>query len=388
MSKPITLPAANTSPPAMRVALDAAPEVTAEGFELASLTDGRDFDPDLFSREIHAYASAEIDLWWQIGRRLLAAKACLDGGSFEAWVRDHLPFSDRMARVYMQLAVMIGRHPAIQKPLAGTSLRRARLLTTLADDQITQILETGTIEGVRLEQLDQVPYVELEKKVKHLTRQLESVEAEKKEVEATVVRQGDRIAELAGKTTINRETFAVDLAKVRKTIETGRTEAAIILRRLTAEQAAGRLSPEQQAELAGLAEWGRVMGELDAVAVRQALGEDVPAYAIQEILEQPRPAAGQFPLPMLVQPGTLDDVVTSGDDGPIYVGETRIRTGAPVECLFPSAKVYQAMIAAAVAAGWDEQAAESYLKFAAVRKTEVEQLLAQLDAANGAPVGG
>ena len=69
--------------------------------EYRHLSDGRIWDDHLVATEIYSYFQQGVRCAYEIGRRLLWAKAVLPHGAFSAWGQEHLPWMSQRAGLPM-----------------------------------------------------------------------------------------------------------------------------------------------------------------------------------------------------------------------------------------------------------------------------------------------
>lgn len=177
--------------------VDTALQMALSSSELTPWSDGRLWDPELVAREICHYTEMGILSSYEIGRRLIWAKAELKPGAWTAWRQEYVPFiSESTAQRHMRLAAWFSQYPSLLKPMAGLGLKKALLLTTLPQQDIQDLMETGEIAGAPIEDLEAMPYAELRRELEKAQKSVEELSAQVHELEGDLATKVDDMKSL------------------------------------------------------------------------------------------------------------------------------------------------------------------------------------------------
>lgn len=267
-----------------------------------ALSDGRFWNEELVVREILGHTEAIIVSAYEIGRRLLWAKEEVGHGRFEDWCADTLPFNLRTAQRYMQVAEFLVDNPKLLKPAAKAGLKKTLLLTTLAPDQLEELMSGGLVGEASIEDLDKVPYAKLQRDVRALRHTTERTEAELAARESELSKTKEAVAELSGALDVDAEDRLKKIRKVREGLCTAILLAHAQLRPLVDRMRLGELSPLEAAELVGVLEFSEVLVKNTVYQARASIGEGYWQDAVIENLERPRCAEDNNRIPAALLP--------------------------------------------------------------------------------------
>ncbi len=279
------------------------PDILQEGeldaLRLQPYSDGRIWDERQVAREIGHYLEVSLDATWQIGRRLIWAKAQLPHGRFQEWTSASFGLGERSVRNYMQAAEFLTENPALRKPLSRAGLKKTLLLATLSPDQVERLLLTP--EG-EIEELDKVPYVELRRQVDQLRSRCGETEDQLATTEERLqVRSEELLVATRLSRTSDEKAVAADLDK-----RLAEVEKQILLLGGLMDQVAGRygeFGSALRARLLGSTEYVVRLAQVEQLRLRERVGEEVWGADWAALSDDPRPAASVLPLPQGRLPG-------------------------------------------------------------------------------------
>lgn len=273
---------------------------------LTPYSDGREWDERTVVREILHYAETIIVSAYEIGRRLVWAKKVIGHGGFADWCAANVRISLRSAQEYMQVAEFLTENPRLLKPCGSLGLKKTLLLTTLAPDQVERLLgERGGMPETDIEGLDEVPYYELKRQVDSLKKTADKATGDLRAKEELLSQRNE---ELLNATSLSR--MPGD-AMVMKRLDERRKQLTIAFGVLGAQLDMiqhdwAEYNSATRAEVYGMLEWAIKLGELERLRFRMNIGEEVWGHEWAELLDEARPAASRFPLPIGRVPAARD----------------------------------------------------------------------------------
>lgn len=273
-------------------------DATARAASLRPYSDGRAWNHELVVREIAMHAEQIVVSGYEIGRRLTWTKAELGHGRFQAWCGEHLPFSARTIRNYMQIADYLVENPRLLEPMAKAGLKKALLLTTLAPDQVETLLgDQGGMPEAEIEGIDKVPYHELRREVEKLRVERDMDRGTLKTRDEQLVKAKAEIADLTGLSRRPEEAAVLDkIQKLHEKVDQVFAEVNLLVDAVAPHWSS--LSLRARGELAGLVHYGMRISQFEEALFRSAIGEDVWGHEWTSIVEDPFPAARSYPLPV------------------------------------------------------------------------------------------
>lgn len=291
--------------------------VTAEicpGVRLMDVSDGRTFDEWQVAQEVMQHAENLLRSAYEVGRRLLWARAVLPHGQFSSWCKEYVPFSQQTCGRYMEVARFFIGHPHLLQPLGMAPLKKVLFLTTLPPEQ-QALIGAPQMPEMAPEAILSTPLAELRDRLKALEKEavqaraetgdalkeqrrlageLERLQAERVEREATVARlkgyvSPEEMAWCKGACGEIRNVFEREML-----LAGGKLDVLA--------QSFSQLPGETQANALGLVEWMRARVELEVLrfqlltdgagGLRPVTGADFTTLETA-----PRTLAEQYPLP-------------------------------------------------------------------------------------------
>lgn len=164
---------------------------------LEPYSDGRIWESATVLTEILAHTESMLRSSYEVGRRLLWTKEILGHGAFMTWCEANLPFSIRTVQNYMRIARFFVDHPGALRQLAKAGVKKTLLLTTLPSADIDDLLAGGQIADADIEDLADVPYLELKKAVEKLRKEKDALEEKTASLEGDLERTRSVIADQA-----------------------------------------------------------------------------------------------------------------------------------------------------------------------------------------------
>lgn len=256
------------------------------GHTLAPYSDGRIWEEHQVLTEICFHTEQIVHSAYEIGRRLIWTKEVLGHGQFLTWCEANLPFSMRTIQNYMRVANFLVANPRLLKPMARAGMKRALLLTSLPQELVDEVIADGNLAEVPLDELGDVPYVDLKKEVVRLQKEREDTQLKLAQYE----REGRNLKEALGEQTAERskiEEFAHNVL----TRDAERFKAEIA--RLAGSYAVltqrwDDLPHKQRAEAIALWEGLQAHLEYERVTFQQAIGQEVYGHQLAEALNHAR----------------------------------------------------------------------------------------------------
>lgn len=169
-------------------------ERAAQAVRLEAFGDGLEFTPanlTAVTLELRTLGAMSAQLMFEVGRRLVWVKENMaDDETFGAWLQSSVGFTHRTANNYMAVA---RRVIAGGPEMAGLFLRggasKAYALLEFSDDEARELVETGKVGDLSVDDVEVMSAVELRKKIRSLERRGEKG---RQQLEAAE----DRIADL------------------------------------------------------------------------------------------------------------------------------------------------------------------------------------------------
>ncbi|MCK6521861.1 DUF3102 domain-containing protein [Myxococcota bacterium] len=255
---------------------------------------GRVWDADVCIGNIQRATGVMLEAAVEIGRNLLWAKQSLPHGRFEAWVEAHCPFKDRTAHKYMAVAETFLDRPRLLAELRGVGVKKAALLTQL-DPEVLTLIEEGGAPNLTPTEVASTSYGTLKQKLaevqaslKTATQQAEDNRrwAQEQAEAARAATDKNRLLteQLAARNGISLSTEAEAKAAIGKLwTEFNEAIGGIAWEMDRLMGAAGQLSPETQAHLAGLGEGMRQRMEVEALRWRELRGDEVLGFEWSQV---------------------------------------------------------------------------------------------------------
>lgn len=284
------------------------PEIADQDLMLEAWSDGRIWEEGLVVREINLYTEQALYCLFEIGRRLIWTREVIGHSQFGDWCMKKLPFGRRNAERYMQIARWFSQRPGLLKPLARLGLRKAVALTTLPPDVGDALLSDGHVPGLDLEEVEDLPYCELHKRVEELRADADDLRAERTKL-------ADRLSEAEG-TVARLTTLQVtdddaamlrEVARLRERAEKVLTEVCMRVRPMAARALRGELSPLVRADVVAFATYLDVLVRNEILVIQAAAGEEVWSGVLIENMERPRPLASRYTVPNELLPPAPDE---------------------------------------------------------------------------------
>lgn len=271
--------------------------------DIHPFSDGRLFNPDTVAREINFHTENMLVSAFEIGKRLVWAKAVLGHGRFGEWADANFAFSNRTRQRYMKVAARLQNHPKLLEPLSQAGLKKTLLLTSLAEDELTELADEGALGEVDLSQISDVSYVELNEMVKRERTRREQAERTAADATGKLERTEKRlqeteaqVAKLSGHLPPEQEQEVLDhLAKMRQRFDALMVSSGIALDGFA--RMAEDMSPGARAALVGFVEYRRVFVEYEQERFRSLSGEFVEGAVFAELENRPRPMGDLYELP-------------------------------------------------------------------------------------------
>lgn len=278
--------------------LEAAMPASADGAtELILWSNGQPWDEERAIRVIQHELEQIILSANRIGRVLLHARAVLGHGGFQEWVERCLPFSTPTARRYMQVAEFFSAHPKLAEPLSTGRLRNVLLLTSLPAELEQSLAEDGGLAQVPAEELGRMPYAQLRQLKEKLEAEVSAQRTRAERAESTLSERNELL--------VRATTRQIGDQRAARTIEVVgelRSKVTKLMGQLgfeldLAAQNWEELTPEAQAEVAGLIEWVETWIRTEKIRHELLRGGDTPGYLLGEVLAEPRTLKSSFVIP-------------------------------------------------------------------------------------------
>lgn len=250
-----------------------------ETLDIASLT----ADPEQLKREVLMNAGAALVAQYEAGIRLLKLKLTLGHGHWEAYLTEEFPMGRRTAQSYMEFARLVGSRERLRQVVqAGISVKKAKLLFQLPEEDLKALQETGLVGGLPLEEIAGRPYAQLKDELEKLakkeaTAQAELIAARDQLKEAKEALAAKSIEEAKG-----GDKFLAEIQGVRRDFDEAMGLVGRLLQkgeRLIYEDNAGRdprrnpLTPRARAELVAFLTYARNLAEHEYLRFLEATGE-------------------------------------------------------------------------------------------------------------------
>lgn len=165
--------------------------------DLTRLSDGRTWHRASVIAEVQAYMQTMLLSAYEIGRRLLWAKAELEYGEFGPFLEE-CRFSRRQAYKYMQIAQFFLSHPHYLQPAADSTLRNILLLSTVRNEDLEQLYSDSLVpsddpDAPETKTVFDLSYTELKSRIAKLEAEVHSLEEECDDLTTELAKTDERI---------------------------------------------------------------------------------------------------------------------------------------------------------------------------------------------------
>lgn len=149
-------------------------------------TDGMEFDKDRVRMCILNAGADAAEAWVRMGKYLVWAKEEMGHGAFESWLEEEMGLSHQRASEMMRVArrFVESRSPNIRQFLLQASANNKKKLLAfceVTDDEMEEALETKTLAGKPLDEIETLPYRELKSALRKDREKLARITQEKEE---------------------------------------------------------------------------------------------------------------------------------------------------------------------------------------------------------------
>ena len=278
---------------------------------IAACSGGRDWDNQAVAEEVCFHVGRGMQHFFEAGKWLLWARHKLGHGLFLGWMEEEaLPFSGRSARNYMRVAEFLLAHPALQGPLARAGLRKALQITALDDPTLERLIDGTTLPEIsNLEELCDVPYIDLKREVRRLTDQKGQIDEAYSKLWRDLEKTRAALADEATISVEDEKEIEARIAKIQATFEGAL--AAIHTQLTLLGRVYADLSPRLKSRLDTVLHGMTIHVEHEQLALRDATGEYVPPGEAHDLMSQadrvdwPVPEARKLSVvPLDRQPGS------------------------------------------------------------------------------------
>lgn len=299
-------------PASVEVLVPGETAIKAHAREMELYSDGRMWNPTVVAEEIQFWGGQYYRAVFEIGRRLIWARAEMNPQEFETWCKARVPFSMSQVRKYMQAARPLIEFPKLRKPLETMGLEKLITLSALPPDMLDTMTDEGMVAGFALEDLEAVPYRELKKKVAELTAERDRLLGENQDRQAgsekTEQVHREEVQKLKAELgdSLRRKVSKED-AHLNGQVDTAMqtVDAAFLKLELILDDLAAKLTdatPKTKARIFGLVEHIEQRSRFEAAAFRRSVCDDMGeatayANAMRQCLMQPMPGGEEFELP-------------------------------------------------------------------------------------------
>jgi len=157
-------------------------KINQEMKELTNIfLDGKAYDLSRINVEIKSYLQHAAWAKLEIGKRFVVIKEMEGHGNWLNWLKSNYDFIEpRVAQQWMNAAIKIARHNLNTKNVSHLPLRKIYLLMQASDDELEELAKTGSIRGMKLDDIDRLSHTELKEKFR---KTLDQVDEGKKQLE-------------------------------------------------------------------------------------------------------------------------------------------------------------------------------------------------------------